>query len=269
MTSMSADDELDDISKPEVSQYIFAMFDILGFSEWLRTAGIQTILDAYHSLIETAVVRANEEGSLTAVQTNEGTLLVVARAPVYAYGSDTLLMWCPLAAPLVGDFVERCNDLMCEALRMGIPLRGALTLGDAVLDKQSSFFLGEPIVEAANLEKGQNWLGTGLGKSATWPPFLTQLHGTAVIEYTPPMKEKFAHHASPIVLDWPRRWRDRFGTCPSEKLRELRSLKFPLYWDNAVKFAEYSLEKNDWHLRPDEIPDDAFLRLVSRKDAVF
>jgi hypothetical protein len=60
------------IPKPEVSRYAFAMFDILGFSAWLKEVGIKKVLDSYHALIENAVVRANEKGSLGAVQTPDG-----------------------------------------------------------------------------------------------------------------------------------------------------------------------------------------------------
>jgi len=255
------------VPKPEVSRYAFAMFDILGFSAWLESVGIQKVLDSYHTLVEKAVVRANEKGSLGAVQTAEGAYFVVSGAPHYAYGSDTLLMWCPLVPELVADFVERCSDLMCEALEMGIPLRGALTLGDAVLDSETNFFLGEPIVEAANLEKGQEWIGFTFGHSAVWSPFLAQLHRTAIIEFAPPMKEKFASYASLIVLDWPRRWRDRNGSCPSSRLRAMRDSRFAAKWDNTIEFAKYSLQKHDWHLRPEEIPEDALLRLVTREEA--
>jgi hypothetical protein len=36
---------------------------------------------------------------------------------------------------------------------------------------------------------------------------------------------------------------------------------------NTIEFAEFSQGKHDWHLRLDEIPPDAVLRLVSRKDS--
>jgi hypothetical protein len=44
------------------------------------------------------------------------------------------------------------------------------------------------MVEAANIEKGQTWVGLMLGKTTDWSPFLAQWHGTAIIEYVPPMK---------------------------------------------------------------------------------
>jgi len=120
------------------------------------------------------------------------------------------------------------------------------------------------------LEKGQNWVGLTLGISAVWSPFLAQLHGTTIIEYAPPMKEKFKEYASTIVVDWPRRWRDNHGECPSAKLRALNTdPNYSFYWDNTIKFAEFSLQKHDWHLHPDEVPADAVLRLISRDEVKF
>jgi len=259
-----------DEPKPEISRYAFAMFDVLGFSHWVENASLQTILDAYEALIENVVTIPNEKGGLAAVQTPEGSIFAVVGPPHYAYFSDTILLWCPLTPPFVDDFVGRCSDLICEALAMDIPLRGALTLGDAVLDSKSNTFIGKPIVEAANLEKGQNWIGLTFGNTAVWSPFLAQIHGTAIIEYQPPMKSGYEKFSSPIVVDWPRRWRDKYNECPSSKLSRLNtSPEKSYYWDNAIDFANYSLLKHDWHLRPDEIPEDALLRLVSRKDAKY
>lgn len=259
------------IEKPEISRYAFAMFDVLGFSAWVESTELQTILDAYHTLIERAVLRPTEKGGLSVVQAPEGALFAVGGPPHYAYFSDTILLWCPLVPAAVADFVERCSDLVCEALRINVPLRGAITLGDAVLDNETGFFIGKPIVEAHYVEGGQEWIGLTLGRSAIWSPFLVQLHGTTIIEYPPPMKEKAKEYSSPIVVDWPRRWRDRHGgECPSSKLRELNTKpKFAQKWINTIAFAEYSLGKHDWHLRPNEIPEHALLKLVSRQDADF
>jgi hypothetical protein len=246
------------------------MFDVLGFSGWITSVGLQSVLDSYHMLIERVVIKPNEKGGLSAVQTQEGAIFAITGPPGYAYFSDTILLWHPLLPAFVDDFVTRCSELVCEALAMNIPLRGALTLGDAVLDTDSQFFLGAPIIEAAKLEKAQNWIGLTFGHSALWSAFLAQLHGTSIIEYPPPTKESFEECASSIVVDWPRRWRDKHGGCPTSKLRELnKDPKFSSYWDNTIKFAEFSLAKHDWHLRPSEIPSDALLRLVSREDAKF
>ncbi len=112
------------IKKPKISRYAFAMFDVLGFSAWVESTDLQIILDSYHTLIERAVLMPSKKDSFSTVQTPEGALFAVGCAPHYAYFSDTILLWCPLIPPAVGDFVERCSDLVCEALAMNIPLRG-------------------------------------------------------------------------------------------------------------------------------------------------
>ena len=255
---------------PEISRFAFVMFDVLGFSAWVETASLESILEQYRQLIDKAVLRPNEKGSLTAFHTPEGQLLAVARAPAYAYFSDTILLWCPLAPPLVADFVERCSDLMCEAISAGIPLRGAITLGDAVLDNATHTYIGKPIVEAHNLEKGQDWVGLTLGNTALWSPFLAQLHGASVIEYPTPMKRGSEIHASPVVVDWPRRWRERNPADLGDVLDALnKAPKFTKYYDNAKRFAEFSRSNHDWFRHPEKISPDAVLRLVPLLEAKF
>ena len=84
------------------------------------------------------------------------------------------------------------------------------------------------------------------------------------------MKTDHQKFASPIVIDWPRRWRDIHGECPTAKLRELNKVpEKSLYWENSIKFAEYSQQKIDYHLRPSDISEEAILKLVSRKDAKY
>lgn len=261
-------DQCDKCATPEISRFAFAMFDVLGFSRWVENESLSSIVTAYRQLIERAVLKPNEKGSLTAFHTPEGQLFAVTGAPHYAYFSDTILLWCPLVPPLVADFVERCGDLMCEALAMNIPLRGAITLGDAVLDNKTNTYIGKPIVEATNLEKGQDWVGLTLGNTAMWSPFLAQLHGASIIEYSAPMKEGCQQYAAPIVVDWPRRWRDKNTSSPISKLDELnKNPDFAKYWNNAKAFAEYSLLKHDWFKHPDQIPPDAILRLVPLSEA--
>jgi hypothetical protein len=61
--------------------------------------------------------------------------------------------------------MARCADMVCEALKMGLPLRGALAVGKAVMHSRTGTFVGAPVVEAAKLEQSQDWLGVSLGPS--------------------------------------------------------------------------------------------------------
>lgn len=96
------------VPKPKISRFAFAMFDVLGFSGWITSVGLQSVLDSYHQLIERVVVKPNEKGGLSAVQTPEGAIFAITGPPGYAYFSDTILLWHPLVPAFVDDFVGRC-----------------------------------------------------------------------------------------------------------------------------------------------------------------
>ena len=49
------------VVRQQISRFMFAMFDVLGFSRWLDSVGLQAVLDAYHLLIERVVVRPNAQ----------------------------------------------------------------------------------------------------------------------------------------------------------------------------------------------------------------
>jgi len=71
----------------------------------------------------------------------------------------------PLVEHFIAPFMVRCADMVCEALKLGVPLRGALAVGPAVMHSRTVTFVGAPLVEAARLEQSQDWLGVSLGDS--------------------------------------------------------------------------------------------------------
>jgi len=249
---------------PEIGPYFIALFDVLGFSDRISRDGVAKTLATYRDLIETAVLEPARR-CLGTVLTPEGRIFTVFVLPVrYAYFSDTILLWVPLQQVFAAAFVTRCADLMCHALRKEVPLRGAISLGEAVMHKATSTYIGKPLIEAYKLEKGQNWVGLVLGVSATWPPFIAELDGPSIIEYLAPMKEKYAKHASPVVVDWPRIWRDSQTDNAKDYLCRLNTDKeHAQYYENAQKFVDYSLQHHEWYKNPDSIPSDSNLKLVS------
>jgi hypothetical protein len=160
----------------------------------------------------------------------------------YAYFSDTVLMWTPFHNAFVGTFLDRCSAVFCNAILAGLPLRGAVSVGPLVLHKQSSTFLGEPLVEAARLEAAQDAIGVALGKSVrsiSFPP-------DRIMKYDPPVKPGREMYLSGLVLDWARFWRDFREGSAIDQLLALRSPNFEKYYDNAIAFAQHSDENRDW-----------------------
>ena len=62
-------------------------------------------------------------------------------------------------------FVAKCIDYYNTALKNKVLLRGVITYGNAILNKRKNIFIGEPIIEATNLEKEQQWSGVIFGDS--------------------------------------------------------------------------------------------------------
>jgi len=227
---------------PETRHYLLAVFDVLGFSARLQEKGLSEITALYARLIDEAVTKEAMR-TYTIVrfsETQNGSVIGVL--PVrHAHFSDTILLWVPLVQHFIAPFIARCGDMVCEALRMGLPLRGALAAGPAVLHSRTGTFVGAPLVEAARLEQAQDWLGVSLGASMLAPDISREFDPNLVLPYAVPFKKGKSQVSADLALDWPRRFRARFGTDPVEAVRAVdTSPLHRVYYDNAARFAEFS-----------------------------
>ena len=59
------------------------------------------------------------------------------------------------------------------------------------------------------LEHAQDWLGASLGPSGAWPEFRIALDSTGIMPYETPLKDGREKLRPGLVIDWPRRWRER------------------------------------------------------------
>jgi hypothetical protein len=125
----------------------------------------------------------------------------------HAYFSDTILLWQPLDRILAQPFVSRCADMVATALEMEMPLRGALALGPAELDKERHIYLGEPIIEAARLEAQQEWMGVAFAQSAMWSQWMSEMSTHDVVPYRIPLKSEAsrADLCGAFAINWCRR----------------------------------------------------------------
>lgn len=255
----------------ESLSYVVALFDVLGFSHRMRTSGLATIASQYRKLISAADQHnANVDGIFdlmgfkeSAYWTAEGDVTIFQRVNC-AYASDSLMVWAHAAFPearekrpeecveLAKDrargwtylpipcdsFLNLCSEFICLGMEVGLPLRGAVGMGTCILDKPSGVYLGLPLVENAELEKAQEFIGIGF-----CPSFLQQ---------TVPgrFKVAFANHLKPdqtasfggYVLDWPRHWRRTRQGSVRPKIRRLaRGATDKLkYYENTLRFVEAS-----------------------------
>lgn len=253
---------------PTKMPVMMALFDVLGFSHRLRNDGMDSIFALYREMV-TNVIAKEPMVCLGARDVGDGTQCpVLFSADIrYTYFSDTIMLWMPLERLLAGPFVQRCADLVCEALSMRVPLRGAIALGEAVMHKASGMYLGDPIVDAHELEEAQDWVGVAFTASGTWSPFIAELNPIQIIEYEIPVKAGKEALRAPLAPDWPRRWRDTREQSLCDVLNELnRSDKYAKYYDNALAFVRHSEKHHDWHKNPDAVNDFKYLRMVKKDE---
>jgi len=171
-------------------------------------------------------------------------------AAEHVYFSDTILLWSRLDEFRYPAFCSLCAMLVCEALTVRMPLRGAISIGPAILDKATNTFIGAAIVEAHEVEQAQAWLGVSFASSAT--KYIQNFDPRLILPYDRHGKENKLHLIEGAVLDWPRTWRDNNADDLFSALRSLQEHHgtHP-YIDAAITFARYSQNRHNWFLTRD------------------
>lgn len=289
--------------------YSIALFDILGFSNFVQHNETDRVLKLYNTLVE---LIHRMESNPTGQSAFSGSVVPVPVSPdcksnqlvansngyiQVCHFSDTFLIYTnflfkkqgfwlrdsyyephPLLLeeigtkfypifqqehPLYLSFLQICMEFFCESIKAGIPLRGCISTGMATMNKNQSIFFGRPLVEAAKGEPAQNSIGVAFGKSFNnYHP----IYNRYFIPYLRHIKEQDgrADFLSPMLLDWPRFWRDHYNS-------ESKSIKdcidkmntdplFSSYYDKAIEFANFSEQYKDWS---DEIDYDGILDILN------
>lgn len=249
----------------ESKNIVLAFFDILGTSEKIKHEQYDKVYDFYCYMVNLC----SEERiplSFYALpgHPHDGSEIVILFPINHAFFSDTFIVWIEchdLFGMSSRGFFEKCMKIFIEALKYGIPLRGAISRGSAIMDSQNNIYLGKPIVEAAKAEVAQNWLGIGL-TSSFQETTVSETH--LLLPYHDHIKEKYMEKNKEIlfveaVLDWPKYWRNVEKDSPIPYIQAMNTDgNFSSYYDNAIKFVNYSFEnRNFWD---DKIPPSPPMR---------
>jgi hypothetical protein len=239
--------------KMKAKTTMLALFDVLGFENRLHTMGLDSLKASYDLLI--AYVRSMDGCLCTrSVPNGDGTFSpAVGYLKVeQAYFSDTLLVWSNYDVFRFPAFCQMCCGLMCESLRIGLPLRGVLSVGDAILDISSGVYIGLPIIEAARLESQQRWLGVSFGDSFTHEPYNQGYDLRTVMDYSTHWKDEEKRKEGSPVLDWPRHWRqEKFGDAVAVVSALDKDPRFHPYYAATLDFIAHSERQHDWFKRPE------------------
>jgi len=244
--------------KPEAESleqqlYLVALFDVLGFSALVAEKGSEALLTIYQELIAKAVLNTNYTG-FGRIKVGPNRYGVGGfYAPVnYAYFSDTILLWTTNQFTHVAPFLAKCGDLICEALKIGMPLRGSVCFGEAVMHKASQTFLGSAMVEASDIEKNQKWIGATLGVGFMLNELKEAVSEALVVplfceHFKSDMKLTFPY----LTLDWVSRWRAKANPdiiATLEAMKAKAPEKNKPYYDNTIAFVKFA-ELDDLEVR--------------------
>jgi hypothetical protein len=249
--------------------FVVALFDVLGFEFRLQKFGLDEIFNRYNNIVQ--LVKKNSEKNRTLFEKLNITapLLVADGPPVIfyeinaIYSSDTIMLWSNLAYKLVQDksiellkknanhsaygylsnsvplmpFLSMCAEIICTSIEIDLPLRGALAMGDAVFNEDDLIFLGDPIVDAARLEKEQNCIGLSICNSFVEQPD----HHKFFLPYSKHFKDDFNKPHKEYALNWPLFWRN-------SRTEEIESIINKMaeennnhqYYSNTLNFIKYS-----------------------------
>jgi hypothetical protein len=144
------------------------------------------------------------------------------------------------------SFTHCISEAICFGLETELPLRGAIGVGEAILEEEKGMFLGLPVVEVARTERIQQWI-EGFGPSFSRPGFNDGFHMHTILPYKSHYKDSTSELATGIVVDWPRRWRESRGSDPRPVLARLNTNpSFSEYYLRSERFAAFSEEHHDW-----------------------
>lgn len=251
--------------------FVVALFDVMGFQSRLEKYGLDEIHMRYMKIVE-FVNRNSEKNDILINKLNITAPILTADGPPFSvydvratYASDSILVWANLAWRMVQSqsaetlkinknhpafgymsfpvplrtFFEICAEIICIGIEFDLPLRGAVSMGDAVLDEKNGIYLGEPLVDSARLENKQNCIGLSLCNSFQIQPETIN----CLLPYTLHLKEEIlgkVHHK--FAFNWPEYWR---ATRPEKDVRVLinemsKKNNNHEYYTNTLKLVEFS-----------------------------
>ncbi|MFM0046277.1 hypothetical protein [Paraburkholderia sediminicola] len=271
------------------NRFSLCFFDVLGFETRFSDLGLGGMLQKYVALIDLVDAKNEHMGrvfgemgfSESAYWLSDGDAFVFSRLHG-AYASDSLLVWThtdfpearhPTALDLTPAERERrasepahgwqyhpipcdnlldvCNEMICHSLEIGLPLRGALALGEAVLHKERCVYLGQPLIDAARMEHSQRIIGASFTRS-----FMNQIVPPRyLVPFDKHLKDARDGLFQGSVLDWPRHWRATRKTDLREIIRSLNTLAAAAaYYDNTLCMIDASDARADLFKGPGETP---------------
>jgi hypothetical protein len=276
------------------NRFAVCFFDVLGFESRFATLGLGGMVEKYEQLIH-VVNRQNEETArwFGPMNFSEGAYWTAEKEPFIsarlygAYASDSILLFAnadfpenrypdalnstPEERKIKGqdpgsgwryhpipcdNFLDLCNEIICHSIEIGLPLRGAISMGEAILHIDYNIFLGQPLIETARLEHVQVCIGASLATSFTKDQIVPQRYQ---LPFNTHFKANVPQSFSGMILDWPRHWRN---TRKTDLIATIHALDVDLKFSDYYKKTEEIVIASEARASLFESPDDCRITKV-------
>lgn len=252
---------------PQEKEIVLAFFDILGSSKRLMNNEYQKVYEFYQYMVKLCSeteVPLSHPGFWNNAPDKE---ILILHPMHHAFFSDTFILWVEyneFLQPRMGGFYEKCSNIFIESIKKGIPLRGSIARGAAIMDEENKLFLGKPLVEAAKAETAQQWLGIGITKSCE---DIYPTEARYLFPFCEHIKEGKESLLSVTVLDWARYFREtENGDDPTPYINKMNTDdKFSTYYEITKKYIQSSKEHSDFMKPLEDIAPPIVPMIVLRK----
>lgn len=140
-----------DIKKDAFKDRWVSYFDLLGFSDLVRTEGELHVFNTITTVIEESKRKLNSGGH------------IIERV----WFSDSFIFYSPGDSNYdFSKFQQLSLYFFFALIRKEIPVRGALAYGKVYADKDNNIIFGEGLIEAYRYAENQDWIGLILTPTA-------------------------------------------------------------------------------------------------------
>lgn len=245
--------------QPVKKEHFVALFDVLGFKSLLDDLKLDGMLKKYEQLIDIVDSKNTEQDGYENGNFH-GAFWIASKKDLKgyppavvineirgAYASDSIMVWgnnyllgIPvrfgkefISPPVFCDpFLDVCNEIMCRAIEIGLPLRGGISSGMSVMDKTRGIYLGKPIVDAAIIEGQHNFIGTSFHDD-----FSGLCRGD---KYFINYKQHFKKEKKFVSLNWVRHWQETRNNDLGNAICLLdKDNNFSHYYKNTIEFSDF------------------------------
>jgi hypothetical protein len=147
--------------------YTIALCDILGFSDLVKQTDLHTLVEMPLAWLRRFLHHSLHKDRFPAEVPSIAELNAHKKLGI-AWFSDTLLFYTRMDDnDALLELYQTVGWLLFETMFHGdTRLRAGIAYGEAFIDPENSLFVGEPIIEAYEMEKCQKWSGAALCASA-------------------------------------------------------------------------------------------------------